>query len=727
MKVLITGGYGFIGSHVAEQFHKEGYEVYIIDNLSSGNRANISFQHRSYILNIEDPKCREIFKAYTFDVVVHLAAQVSVPNSIKQPTDDANANIIGLINILQFAAEYSVKKFIYASSAAVYGNETTLPLSELLDVQPTSPYGIAKLAGENYCAYYNDSFEMDVLSLRFSNVYGPRQKAHGDGSVIATFIEKATQKQPIQIHGTGHQTRDFIYVKDVAFLIYRLANSYEHGIYNVSTNTSTSVNDLVALLESYYPDIQKQSIAPRVGDIEHSRLNNEKVKARSDWSPFYSLPEGLNQTILWAQQELSAPKVIEKQEQITRRPLPSWLSTVKPYLENVVLFSVVAAFFIYFDASFINAFMFGVFYIVSIGAIYGSTQAFIGILLATGMLIFEDQQKGRDMLSLLYDTTFLLQVAMLIFAGLIVGYAVQRKKNIIDLQKEQLEEIQVNYDHLEKVHLEVREIKEELQYRVRNNEDSFGKIYSIVNDLDDLEPEKIFSSTVKVVEKIMRSDDISIYVFNPYQSYLRLVARSDLENSLFSVTSLKVEDAPFVKTILATNQIYVNHQLDSDCPMMAAPLNYQHGIKAILTVNDLKFNQMSKYYENLFVIVSKLIESSIERAFTYLDATESKRFIQSTKILTKEVFEEILAIKEAARTENKLTYQLIRQKFENPNLAVISEQISPILRDTDYVSYYDETIYILLSNTKELDLPIILNRFTQAGFSFEAVELVEQL
>ena len=190
MKVLITGGYGFIGSFVAERFYKEGYEVFIIDNLSTGNKQNVDFKHKGYVLSVEDRKCEEIFRSNRFDTVVHLAAQVNVKTSIEDPILDSKSNVLGLSNMLSLAQKYNVHKFILASSAAVYGNNDEIPLSESSTCDPISPYGINKWIGETYCRKWKELYGLDTLCFRFSNVYGPRQGSVGEGGVISIFMEK---------------------------------------------------------------------------------------------------------------------------------------------------------------------------------------------------------------------------------------------------------------------------------------------------------------------------------------------------------------------------------------------------------------------------------------------------------------------------------------------------------------------------------------------------------
>lgn len=182
MKVLITGGCGFIGSHVAERFFKEGHEIFIIDNLSAGSRNNVSIQHKFYNLNVADKKCEEVFRVNKIDFVIHLAAQVDVNISDRDPCLDSEANILGLVNMLDLSRKHGVKKFVFASSAAVYGDNQNLPLAETAPAQPISVYGINKSVGEEYCRRWKEMYQLDTVILRFANVYGPRQGVKGEAA-----------------------------------------------------------------------------------------------------------------------------------------------------------------------------------------------------------------------------------------------------------------------------------------------------------------------------------------------------------------------------------------------------------------------------------------------------------------------------------------------------------------------------------------------------------------
>ncbi len=718
MKVLITGGYGFIGSHVAKQFHKEGYEIFIIDNLSTGKRENVTVKHKSYILSVEDEKCNDIFASYNFDIVVHLAAQASVAKSVIYPKDDAKSNILGLINILQLATEHHVKKFIFASTAAIYGNNSNIPLKETYTPQPISPYGLSKWTGEQYCLNWNAENDIDVICFRFSNVYGPRQTSEGEGGVISTFISRLIKDEPLQIHGDGNQTRDFIYVSDVAFAIYRASQSIMSGVYNLSTNTQATINDIVRNLEKIHGSVQTINGMPRPQDIYHSRLCNERVKKELDWTPMYDLKEGLQKTYNWATSAVSTP-VEQKKE---KRELPIWFKGWKPYFENFIIFCLLYIIVLKIPMTIFPTFEIGIFYIMTIGAIYGNKQAFLAVILSFLLLLTDNIRQGREFISLMYDTTFFFQLATFLFIGLVVGYSVQRKNNTITDQKETIEELQKRYQFLREIHQDVRAVKDELQMRVLTSEDSFGKIHSIIKQLDYLEPEKVLTSTVNIVQKIMKCNSVSIYMFNKYQSYLRLVANSNTSENRTLINSIKVDETPYVQQMIHTGKHFINKSLLHDAPLMAAPIYHNQQIIAIISIDELPFDSFSNYHQNLFKVVIELIETSLGRAFDYIQVTEDSRYIEQTTVLKPEIFKKIVNSKIEAKEKYNIPFALLTMPVPQSQLSITADKVGQLLRETDYISFENEEMYILLSNTKQEDISYVLKRFEDAGITLELYE-----
>ena len=300
-KILITGGAGFIGSHIADRFDEEGYEIIIVDNLVGGKEDNIKHLKNYKFYNVDIRNREELEKVFSENknilYVFHEAAQVSVSVSINDVYYDADENIIGLINVLDMCRKYEVKKILFAGTAAAYGIPESSVSKENSKISPIAPYGLSKVFGEHYIRMYNSLFGLNYVIFRYSNVYGPRQSAHGEAGVVSIFNDKIRADEEVFIDGDGEQTRDFIYVKDVANANYLSAVENAVNItMNVSTNEKTSINELFNTMKKYLgykKDVNYRS--PRVGDIRDSKLDNTLLKTNTSWNYKYSLDDGLKE------------------------------------------------------------------------------------------------------------------------------------------------------------------------------------------------------------------------------------------------------------------------------------------------------------------------------------------------------------------------------------------------------------------------------------------------
>jgi len=295
-KILITGGAGFIGSNVCDLLIEKGYEVVVVDNLSSGSDYNLNEKAKFYNLDITSKALETVFMENKIDYVFHFAAQASVSVSTKDPVGDANENIIGSVNLLTFCKKYGVKKFIVSSTAAVYGIPEQLPVNEAHSTSCLSFYGLSKLTMEKY----TELFGVDYIIFRFANVYGPRQSAHGEAGVVAIFADKMKNNEEIVIHGDGTQTRDFVYVTDIAeACLAAIKRDVSGEIINVSTNKAISVNKLFELMAQKY-GYQKppKHMEERLGDIKHSILDNKKCQKLLGILPKTSIQNGMKSLII---------------------------------------------------------------------------------------------------------------------------------------------------------------------------------------------------------------------------------------------------------------------------------------------------------------------------------------------------------------------------------------------------------------------------------------------
>ena len=299
-EILILGGAGFIGSHIAEIFSENEYKCIIVDNLSKGSLENIKNikNHVFYNIDINDKTALdEVFKKHNIELVYHEAAQISVVESIKDPHFDAVQNILGLINVLDLSVKYKVKKLMFASSAAVYGIPKSEVSKENDNLSALSFYGLTKKTGEEYIRLYHDIFGLDYVIFRYSNVFGDRQSVHGEAGVVAIFSDSMKLGKNIYIDGDGLQTRDFIYVKDVAYANYIVGiEDVKNDTYNLSNNNKISILELYNLMKEAF-SFKGELIfrEARKGDIRDSRLDNTKLLTISSYRPKYSVKDGLNE------------------------------------------------------------------------------------------------------------------------------------------------------------------------------------------------------------------------------------------------------------------------------------------------------------------------------------------------------------------------------------------------------------------------------------------------
>ncbi|MEI6731059.1 MAG: NAD-dependent epimerase/dehydratase family protein [archaeon] len=300
-KILVTGGAGFIGSHVVDMLLANGHRVFVVDNLSTGVKENVNPRANFYNLDLGDENSvKEIFEKEKPEIVYHLAAQIDVRKSLEKPVEDARINILHTLHLLELSREHGVKHFIFSSTGgAIYGDTRNLPTPEEENEEPVSPYGCAKLAVEKYLNYYTKVHGMKVTVLRYSNVYGPRQNPKGEAGVISIFLESLlARKKPI-IFG-GIQTRDFVFVKDVAKANLLALNSELSEVYNVGTGKETDIIEVYSKLNKFF----KKKIEPeyrerRAGEQMKSSLHCGKIRAHLGWQAETSLDEGLAQTYAW--------------------------------------------------------------------------------------------------------------------------------------------------------------------------------------------------------------------------------------------------------------------------------------------------------------------------------------------------------------------------------------------------------------------------------------------
>ncbi len=300
MKILVTGGAGFIGSHVVEAYLSEGHEVAVFDNLSTGVRENIPTNVTFFEGDITDlERVQEVLEQFRPEVINHHAAHIQVGYSVENPHFDAQANIFGVLNIMQVAKDLgTVKRVIMASTGGAMYGDKELPFDEKMNPQPLSPYGISKRSGEMYLYFYFSQYGIPFTALRYSNVYGPRQNPHGESGVIAIFLERLLQGKETVIHGDGNNTRDYVYVGDVARANVLALQHSSVGEINIGTGVETSTNEVYRkVVDALHLDIEEKHGPARPGEQKRSVLNYSKAQSELGWQPMVAFGEGLLKTV----------------------------------------------------------------------------------------------------------------------------------------------------------------------------------------------------------------------------------------------------------------------------------------------------------------------------------------------------------------------------------------------------------------------------------------------
>lgn len=298
MRILVTGGAGFIGSHIVDAYVQAGHEVIVVDDLSSGRRENVNPKATLHQIDIRSEALNGVFQKGSIDVVNHHAAQMDVRRSVSDPQFDASVNILGGLNVFELAKRYGVKKIIFASTGgAIYGEQDLFPAGEDHPLRPLSPYGISKLATEKYLFYYKAVHGIDSTILRYANVYGPRQNPHGEAGVVAIFAGKLLKGDQPVINGDGRQTRDYTFVGDVVRANVLALQHQGSAVFNVGTGIETDVVTLFSMIKKHLnPDCAEKHGPAKTGEQLRSVIDHGKIERELGWKPGVSLSEGIKTT-----------------------------------------------------------------------------------------------------------------------------------------------------------------------------------------------------------------------------------------------------------------------------------------------------------------------------------------------------------------------------------------------------------------------------------------------
>lgn len=705
MNVLITGGYGFIGSHIAERFFKEGHRVFIIDNLFSGEKESVDFKHRAFIGDVTNEKCENFFKAHSFEAVIHCAAQTSADRSVEKPFEDSSTNILGLINMLNLSKKYGVKTFVFCSSAAVYSDNLQLPIKEEDKLDPLSPHGINKMNGEFYCRKWEEMYGLSSLIFRFSDVYGPRQHLSEESDAVSLYTSEFLKQEAVTIWGTGKQTRDFVYVSDVADAVYRGVISRLSGIYNVSANTQTSMEELIATLSKWKPHDSVEFLEISSDDAACIQLDNTELKKKLGWAPINSLDKGIKATLDYYE---SIPPKESGKEKAT--PSAMWSSHWVHLAENIVLFLM------FYGLSLIalpavEVIDFWMIYVLLAALLFGRTQAICSSFLAIAMLVNQAAVSGREPFSLIMDNNILATFIMYLLIGLVVSYVVDRREIELQFTKEELGSLEAQHSFLTTTYEETLEIKNELQQQILRSDNGIGQVYQAARLLNSLEPEALFSGTVQVLEQTLKATNFALYSVS-LNGFARLVSKSG-DPQFMPYASLTVTENPLLNEAVHRKQLIFNDSLLPSEPFFAAPIVQQNNTVAVIVCYDVKFQKLTLSYRNLVDVVVRLINEAFERSSKYMDEIKHLRYVEETMAMKPAYFKRILEQKQQAAETLGIPFTILyvnEEKISKEKLRSIGSAI----RMTDYMGFTEGgKLCVVLSNLKPDQAGPVIERLNQ--------------
>lgn len=673
-KLLIVGKQNALIEAIAHRFSKEGFKIVIISNTFKNSKFRIFKE------NLDDNKYKHIFKRNSFKCVIYL---------------DYFEDINKLNKLLKFSSSYKVRNFIRITDF----------------IKDSESNNIYSSLSHSICSIFRDYFtnSMNITNLRLPIIYGEGLAEDFVDKNIFIIMDNLIKGKDILYDDTLE--RRYIHVNDASETAYLSFKYSLNDKYTISSNYSLSLNDLSNILKgnTYYLNINQY-------------LNNSYQSNFSDNTKFkekYSILKELPIIYERYKNNVNASKKIKSNKY---KKLKIFLKHSKPYVENIVLFiivyliskmiSPVNSVFYFLDIKLI--------YIIVIGILYGSKQSLIATFLSCALLIVQSLDRGISIVSILVLNESLIQLLTYVLIGVYVGYVSDFKNVQIKTLKNENKKQEDEYDFLEDLYNKTYNEKKELEEKVISSKDSFGKIYSVVKKLDSLQPQYILKSSIDILEEFLDSNRIAIYTLK--NNFLRLNVKSNNED--FKPTNnIDFDKLNIVKDHIQEGELFINKGLDISIPMMVAPIKKGNKVIATIMIEELEFSKMNLYYENLFKVISNLIESSIIKAYDYEELTSKERYIYNTIFLNENSFKKLLKIKQIAKFEKKLDYTLL--KIDNTfDLKLLSQIIKSSIRETDFAGIIDDSIYVLLLNTKKEESYIPINRLESKGVSAKVMEEV---
>lgn len=734
IKVLIVGSYGFFTNALVQRLSKEGCEIYMIAGKNSKSKGRGLARHINYDFALDDSLIQNIIDSIGPDAMVFMGAQDT--SFAWNSNADAAVYNAAVSNVLTCASNAGVKHMVYLSSTDVYGLDYDTPVTEKTKPSPSSIRGLTLLNGEGQCKIYNDNTNLKSVVLRLPMVYGPQADAEEPANFMTNCFLYAKMGVPFECDLDLEYK--MIYIGDAVDAVYRaIANtSIPKGTYNVEGNSYVSNREVVSMVEKISG--QKLHAVDKKSAGKGCTCNpvGTLYQKASEYSPIVTLEKGMERTYKWVNSNYNALKEAYEANKKTKDSA-SWKESKKrmkdiakgllAYVESIALCAVACA-GTYFASEYtmLNGIDFFVLYIIIMSVVYSITHSYISIFLSSIMYVVMKMVLGMEFTDIIMDYGTLIKILFFFLVGILVGYSKDRLKlkntELMEERAAKQEELERIYDISER-HIQIKKMFEE---RLINYDNSIAKVYSIVSQLDLLDPEKIVSSALDVIMQIMGVSDVAIYVKSNEGLYRMTGCSSRRAQKMKNIINL--EDYEALEGVLLEERIFVNRKLDPNLPSMVAPVFSDQKLIYMIMLYNMDFDKMTLYQENLFSVLSKIVASSFEKAYRYQNDTKDARYVPGTNILIASAFAEIVKTKLKGSATNIADFVVLKAPVERSQIMEKGAELANILRDNDYVGMNDvdpNSLLLLLNNTGEKDLPFVYKKIGRIDLTAEVVSLDE--
>lgn len=718
IKTLIVGAYSLFSEAFLIKANKEACETYVI----TGNKTKEGIMHTGvvdeYRFEYNNSNIQYILESTKVDTVIFTGTLDPIFKWNNK--NDAVSYLGGLMNILVSASRTSVKKFIYLSTTDVYQTEDRKTIDESSPSIPTQFKALTIRNGEELALNFNNKEDtMQVIVLRCSEVYGVcNRKINRDGFCTNLSIQMLNKETPILDSKKRH---DYIHISDVIDVVFKIITKDQipHKVYNIcSSKSKTEIETL-------------QAISLMLGNEVGVKFEDKTMEQEVNYSNYLAVVElglytmhtfekGFPQFFKSIKEHKLYISALGKENNpftIFRKQAMTVFGWFFPYLETILLFVVTHVLVMLTkDIFYFTMIDFYLIYVVFIAIMHGKGQTITALLLSLiGNIVLMHNEMTFGSIVVDYNTyMWLLQ---LLIIGMGVGYIRDRNKQVIEDKEKDIEYLQEELTDIKEINNSNIRIKKIYEGRLINYKDSFARIYSIISDLMDLEPDRIMFAAVEVISRIMESKDIVIYTVNENSTYARLAA-SSANLSHLTQKSIKLESLQEVFSEIEKRKIYVNRTMDSDKPTMAGGVYHDGTLESIVIIWSLSFENTTLYHVNLFTVVLSLIAQALHRSNVHLEESQMSRYVDGTRIMKQKAFQKIFDIQKKGSDTNLTEYFFAKVAKEGKPLKEINDLIIPALRQNDYLGIDEsDELYLLLTNTNDKEAEFVINRLLQRGIT----------